>query len=182
MRPLTCDLLEKTVGKLSPKISLEIGTSLGVSAMTVLASCDTHLTTIDIDENVIKKAKVNINSYGFNKRCNFLNGDCHEIVRLMKGYNKYDFILLDGPKGHYYELFQNLIEMLDIGGIIFIDDINYYGLIESGANNKKHRTIIKNLRKLTKCIAEDNRIEAKKYDIEDGVMIVKKVRNEELTV
>ncbi|MFA6866914.1 MAG: class I SAM-dependent methyltransferase [Clostridia bacterium] len=180
MRPLTTDLLSQLVSETEIKDALEIGTSIGVSASCLLASSDAFLTTIEIDEDTLDKAKENISKLGYSDRCNFILGDCHEVINMMSGNNKYDFIVLDGPKGHYLELYEMLVPMLKTNGTMLIDDVYYHNLVKNDRlPEKKHRTIVVNLRKLLERAKVDKRVIATSYDIEDGVLVVKKVKEYE---
>jgi predicted O-methyltransferase YrrM len=174
MRDKTALLLASLVEKYQPKNILEIGTSIGTSGILTLSRCDGFLATIDIDDSVQRIAKENFRECGFIDRCEFINGDCNEVVYMMAD-NKYDFIILDGPKGQYLELYEMLIPKLNSGGILFADDVLFYGLIDGeGIARHKHRTIITNLRKFKKRVETDDRIIATFYDIEDGVTVAEK--------
>jgi len=174
MREQTTRLLGDIVRKYNPREILEIGTGEGVSGITALANCTGRLTTIDIDEDAILRAKENLEKCNLRPRCEFILGDCVEVISLMD--NRYDFVILDGPKGQYAKIYELLFPMLEKGGIIFADDIKYLGLVEKdGTPAHKHRTIVNTMRRFIDTLKEDTRVSVAFYDIEDGVAVAEKL-------
>lgn len=175
MREKTSYLLGEIISKANPKQILEIGTSLGVSGITALLNSIGRLTTIDIDECVLTAAKKSFERCNILDRCEFILGDCMEVVDMMEG-NSYDFIILDGPKGQYLELYKMLFPMLCENGIIFVDDTNYFELInKDGFVERKHRTIVNAMRHFLDTINNDKRVTVTAYDIENGVTVIRRI-------
>lgn len=174
MRDKTACLLGEIVRKKQPEAILEIGTSIGTSGIVALSNCNGHLTTIDNDDNVQSLARIGIAACNLSTRCQFILGDCDEVVSMMTN-NRYDFIILDGPKSHYLDLYEMLIPMLKSGGIMFIDDTFYHDLVgKSGFIERKHRTIVNAMQKFLDRINSDDKVIATTYDIEDGVVVAEK--------
>lgn len=171
MRVKTAERLAMTVSAANPKCVLEIGTALGVSALTVLTNSNAKLVTIEKNIDLLEKAKKNIKNAGFLDRTEFILGDCLEAVRLMDG--AFDFAVLDGPKSHYLELTKLIIKLMPGGGTIFADDIGYHGMINSGYDGHKHRTIVKNMESFIDYITNSEQLETKFFDIEDGIAVIK---------
>lgn len=174
MRENTAILLEKTVNEVNPKEILEIGTCVGVSGLTVLNSCDGKLTSIENDEIKYDEAKLNFAKCGFKERINLILGDCNQVLQYLRG-NVYDFVVLDGPKSSLQTQYEYALEMLSVGGKIFIDDIDYHGYVKSESAPHKQRTIILALRKFIRDLKNDKRVRVTFYDIEDGVAIAEKI-------
>ena len=62
--------------------------------------------------------------------------------------------------------------MLNDGGVLFADDILYYGLVNSEEKViHKHRSIVNNLRKFIEEIKTDQDFKTEIFDFEDGVSI-----------
>ena len=182
MRVKTCKVLDEKIKEYEKIYSgneinvLEIGTCLGISGLTILnASQKTKLTTIEINEDTYKLAKVNFDNAGFSHRVNQLLGDCVEIVSYMYG-NQYDIILIDGPKSKYEEITKMCLPMLKINGFIFADDILYHGMVFSEYNDHKQRTIVNALRHYLKYIEENDSLVSTQIKIEDGILIAKKIK------
>lgn len=174
MREKTASLLADYIQKYLPTNILEIGTSIGTSGLICLNNAKGKLTTIEIDEDTQEEAKVNIKHCGFYDRVEFVLGDCNQVVFMMDG-NHYDFIVLDGPKSHYLELYKMIITKLLTKGIIFVDNVSYHDLTSAeGEAKRKHRTIVKAMREFLQYIDNDKSVTVTKYDIEDGVIAIQK--------
>lgn len=174
MRKETCRVLSEITRKKKPAFILEIGTCIGISGLTVLNACDGKLTTVEIDENRFEEAKENFINCGFRGRVNQILGDCNEVLQYLRG-NKYDMIILDGPKSAISVQYEFALEMLNKGGVIFIDDINYHGMIKADGAPHKQRTIILAIRDFLEKLKNDKRVKAVLSDEDDGIAIVEKI-------
>lgn len=174
MREKTAQLLADAVRRKNPKTALEIGTSIGTSGIITLLNSDARLTTIEIDPDVQEQARNNFCACGLSGRVEFILGDCHEVVYMMTD-NRYDFIILDGPKSHYLDLYVWLIPMLNDNGVLFVDDVAFYGMVDGEkAVSRKHRTNVTGLRKFIEYVKADERVVAEFLTVEDGVAIITK--------
>ena len=174
MRKETCQILREIAERKNPSRILEIGTCIGISGLTVLSACDGKITTVEIDENRLLEAKENFIKCGFKERVNLILGDCNEVLQYLRG-NKYDMVILDGPKSAISVHYEYALEMLDKGGVIFIDDINYHGMIKADGAPHKQRTIILALREFLTKLKSDERVNAVLYDKDDGIAVVEKI-------
>ncbi|MCM1043533.1 MAG: O-methyltransferase [Corallococcus sp.] len=172
-------LLKSTAEKYRPRKILEIGTAVGYSGIIMLtASPDATLNTVEIDEDTANTAKQNFIRAGVWQRVNLFVGDAREIVRSLTG--KYDFIFLDGPKGQYDVFLPYLSDVLDVGGVLFCDNVLYKGLVENVPEDKRHKhiTIARNLKKFLDDIFAEPTLETKLYRIGDGVTVSVKLAEE----
>lgn len=174
MRFETCKILAGIVNDIKPSQVLEVGTCVGVSGLTVLNNANCLLTTIEKDEDRIGEAKKNFADNGFTVNVLAICGDCNEVVPMLYG-NRYQLAIIDGPKSSTGNLFDCILPMIDVGGVIFIDDIDYHGFIAQEGAPHKQRTIILAIRNFLKKLETLTNIEIKKYDIDDGVLVIKKV-------
>lgn len=176
MRERTTDLLREVAAKINPSETLEIGTSLGVSGLTVLDAANGRLTTVEIDGEVLERARENFEQCGFSDRVTFVNDDCFAAVGYLSE-NEYDLVVLDGPKGHYDELYRLIKPLLKRGGALFCDDVDFHGLTDGKEYpDHKHRTIVYGLRRFIEDISSDGDFSVERYEIEDGVLIAYKIR------
>ena len=174
MRPKTAALLAEITERLRPATSLEIGTCIGLGAINILSHGGKQVTSIEIDEDRYFTAKKNVRDFGLGNKCELLLGDCKEIIPLMSG-NKYDLIVLDGPKSYYPEAYPYLKKMLRAGGALFVDDVLFHGMIETNeVPAHKHRTNINAIRHFIETAENDPDMDVKKYDFEDGVLLLTK--------
>ncbi len=178
MRPRTAELLSVEVSRLSPKRCLEIGTCIGLGAINMLLSGAERVTTIEIDEERFLSAKENIRAFGLSDRCECILADCKEILPLMED-NRYDFIVLDGPKSYYPDAYSYLKKMLLPGGEIFIDDTLFHGMTKGeDMPERKHRTNVLAMRKFLEAARRDKDFSCREYEMEDGVMILSYGKND----
>ena len=164
-------LLQETVKNLQPKNILEIGTAVGYSGiMMLMQGEDIKLVTIEKDEESFNQAKDNFTEVGFKDRVELKNGDCISILPQIN--QKFDFIFLDGPKGQYIKYLPYLMERLNVNGILFADNVLYRGMVNGKTPvAKSKKTLVKNLRLYLDTITNDERLESKILELEDGVSI-----------
>ena len=176
LRDKSFELLLDTVKKEKPKKILEIGVNLGLSGIAMLISePNASLSGIEIDEEKIKLAKDNYKKFGVSDRAKIFQGDASEIIPVLTG--EYDFIFLDGPKGHYYEYLPNLLSVLSVGGTLFADNVLFRGYV-LGSVKTPHRfnTTKHSMENFLNAISTDHNLSTKLYEMEDGVSITKKIK------
>lgn len=175
LRDKSFELLIKTAKERQPSRILEIGANEGLSGIgMLLVSKTAKLTAIEIDEEKAEKAQENYRFFGVKDRAKIFLGNASEIVPLLTG--KYDFIFLDGPKGHYAEYCDNLIDLLSIGGILFADNVLYRGYVgEEKKVPHRHATIKHSMEKFLHKITHADNLKTTVFEIEDGVSITEKL-------
>lgn len=175
LRDKSFELLLQTIKEKRPNSILEIGVNVGLSGIAMLLTSEnSHLTGIEIDEEKIKIARENYEKFGVSDRAKIFYGDAGEIIPILTG--TYDFIFLDGPKGHYYEYLPNLLCSLNKGGILFADNVLFRGYV-GGRVKTPHRfnTTKNSMERFLNAITNDKTLKTTIYDIEDGVSITEKV-------
>ncbi len=175
LRDKSFELLKETVTKRKPHKILEIGVNVGLSGIAMLlCSENASLTGIEIDETAKEKAQENYKIFGVEKRAKIFLGDASEIIPLLTG--EYDFIFLDGPKGHYAEYLPHLLNILKKGGVLFADNVLFRGYV-SGAVKTPHRymTTKHGMEKFIAGIKTNKGLKTQIYDIEDGVSVTIKL-------
>lgn len=176
LRDESFNLLIETVKKYQPKKILEIGVNLGLSSIAMLLECENAtLSGVEIDEEKAKLATENYKEFGVGDRAKIFLGDASEIIPVLTG--EYDFIFLDGPKGHYYEYLLNLLPILKKGGVLFADNVLFRGYVD-GRVKTPHRfnTTKHSMEKFLNKISNDENLKTVLYDIEDGVSITEKLK------
>lgn len=172
--------LQEQIRKSNPQKVLEIGTAIGYSGSLILSACDCHLTTIEKNEQLHKRACKTFEELGLSNRVCAICGDAKEVLNeLVKQDEKFDFIFLDGPKGQYVKYFPFCKTLLNAGGTLFADNINHDGLVFQNVKPAhKNRTMIVNLRKFVEMVNADKDFDTQIYDFEDGIMLAKaKIKN-----
>ena len=175
LRDKSFGLLIKTVKEKAPKSILEIGVNEGLSGIAMLLTAkNARLTGIEIDEEKVLKARENYRAFGVENRTKIFLGDASEIVPLLSG--KYDLIFLDGPKGHYGEYCDNLISALNVGGVLFADNVLYRGYVgKDKTAPHRHATIKHSIENFLDKVTGDKRLKTVVYEIEDGVSVTEKL-------
>lgn len=176
LRDKSFELLLETVAQKKPKTILEIGVNLGLSGIAMLLTeSDAKLTGIEIDEEKIALAKANYKTFGVQDRAKIFLGDASQIIPVLTG--KYDFIFLDGPKGHYYEYLPNLLTALNVGGTLFADNVLFRGYVDGKVKTPHRFNTTKNsMERFINAITSSNDLKTQIIDIEDGVSITEKLK------
>ena len=193
--PQTAGLLCAVIRILNPKNILEIGTAIGYSGILMLQNSSAHLTTIDNNERCIKIAKQNFD----NDRVAMHTGDAKNVLEnLAKENRAFDFIFLDGPKVKYLQYLPLIMGLLNIGGVLFADNVLFKGLVAGEDTNsalltitrgqgvchegaadmidpKKKKTITDGLREFNRQIANDKRLKTSILNVGDGVSVSIKI-------
>lgn len=177
----TQELIEKLVETRKPKMVLELGSGKGFSGSVILSACeDACLVTIEKDKANYDEAMKNYITFEFYGRVLPVNADAEEVVKKMANASepqKFDMIFLDCAKSTYVRMADELIELLSPNGVLVADDCLYFGKVFDGPElpEKKHRTIVVNLRKFIDKIKTDERLEnVTMYNFDDGVLVATK--------
>lgn len=179
VKPDVATVLYDTIAKNKPKKVLEIGTAIGFSSVIILqANKNCTLTTIELSEERVQKAKETFAEFSVNDRVNLMHGDAGVIINNLKQNNEqFDFIFLDGPKGQYVHYFETLKQLLADGGIIFCDNLNFNNFVfGEGVAPKKFRTIAVNLKKFYNVITTDNQVKVELVHAGDTAAIITKLK------
>lgn len=176
LRDKSFEKLLEIIENKKPKRILEIGTNVGLTGIAMLLKSPiSHLTGIEIDEEKMAIAKQNYYDFGVNDRAKIFWGDASEIIPVLTG--TYDFIFLDGPKGHYYEYLNNLLSVLEVGGILFADNVLFRGYVDGKVKTpKRYNTTKHSMEKFIKGINDNQNLKSQVIDIEDGISITEKLK------
>ena len=186
---ILCGLIEEH----KPQNILELGTAVGYSGtLMLLSSQNSKLLTVELNEDMCKKAYNTFERYNVLNRVAIVNDDILHFLenqnqKLFKDtdkntncqYNvsqkKFDFIFLDGPKGQYIKYYPLIKNLINKNGIVFCDDVLYFGMVQDDSKViHKKITIVRNLREFLSIAQNDTDFDAKLLDIEDGVLILKR--------
>lgn len=159
-----------------PQRILEIGMANGCSAIgMLLESQNSHISCIEINEDIALEAKKNFADFALSERVTVFIGDANEIVTKLTG--NYDFIFLDGPKGHYREYLPYLLPILNKDGVLFADNVLFRGYVDGKEKKKKrYNTTIYSMQDFLKGISENEELRTTIFDIEDGVSVSVKIK------
>ena len=170
MEEYSLKLLINRLKEKRPQKILEIGTATGCSGIAILKSAgeNSRLTTVEIDEDSFASAAENFKRFKVYGRVRMILGDAAEVLQRMSG--SYDYIFLDGPKGHYLEYYPYLKDLLKEGGEMFCDDV----LIKEGSEGRKFNAIKNNMRKFIREAKRDSDMECELFEGGNGVLLMGK--------
>ena len=174
LRDKSFELLMQTVENKQPKKILEIGVNLGLSSIAMLLSAkNASLTGLEIDEDKAKLAIKNYTDFGVQDRAKIFLGDAGEIIPQLTG--KYDFIFLDGPKGHYHQYLPFLLSVLNKDGILFADNVLFRGYVDGSVKTPhRYNTTKHSMENFLQGINAQG-LKTTLHKIEDGVSITEKL-------
>ncbi len=181
IRPSMQKLLKVLIRSNNPGSILEVGTALGFSAI-MMAGCahdDCKITTIEKYEKRIPAAKENFKRAGLEDRIEFIEGDAADVLlELADSGRKYDLIFMDAAKGQYLNFLENVLRLLDDGGMLVSDNVLREGdIIESRfAVTRRNRTIHARMREYLYALTHDERLETVILPVGDGVTVSVKYR------
>jgi predicted O-methyltransferase YrrM len=181
IRPKTASLIEKIVDKLNPNMVLELGSGRGFSSVVILSSSEkSNLLAVERDKDNFQELLFALGDFDFYDRALPVNADAEDITTSLvnaKTVQKFDLIFVDCNKSSYNRMYDKLITLLNDGGVLIADDVLYHGKVEGEPEipEKKHRTIVVNMREFIDKAQKDNRLEnVTLYDFEDGVLVATK--------
>ena len=157
-----------------PENVLEIGTAIGYSALLMAKNGAKHITTLELDPQMVSIARRNTEAYRYAIRV--VEADARDYLPYMDEDETLDMIFLDGPKGHYINMLEESYRLLKKGGILLADNILYKGMtFDDDYIQKRKTTIVKRLRAFIDTICNDGKWHASILTIGDGfVLAVKK--------
>ena len=167
----TLNFLLLTLRMAKPLRILEIGTAVGLSAVSMLYECPSaRLTTIELEEERYIEAKKNFADFGVSDRINAHLGDAGEILAMMDG--EFDFVFLDGPKAQYEKYLFDLKRLMKQGAILFADDVLLYGWVsgEEPTPQKRH-SIVDKIRSYLDVVTADKDFITSVLNVGDGVAL-----------
>ena len=176
LRDKSYQTLLDIVKEKKPKKILEIGVNVGLTGISMLlVSKTSKLTGIEIDEEKIEIALNNYRKFEVDDRAKIFKGDAGDIIPLLTG--EYDFIFLDGPKGHYHEYALNLLPLLKVGGILFADNVLFRGYVNGKVKTPHRYNTTKNsMERFLNLINDSENLKSQVIDIEDGISITEKIK------
>lgn len=116
-------LLRILIQGCNAKRGIEVGTATGYGAIVMGLAFERtggHLYTLDIDAEMVKKAREHVANMGLEKTVTVIEGDALEVIPKMEG--TFDFLFLDAHKPDYFKYFKAALPMLKPGAMIVADN------------------------------------------------------------
>ena len=164
-------LLTMFVKLIKPKNILEIGTFTGYSAICMAQGLPANgvLTTIDNNLEVEDIARKYFKISGLEEKIHFIIGDALQIVHELN--ITLDMAFIDADKEHISNYYQLVIEKMESGGVIIVDNILWYGKV---TDSKQNDRITRKIREFNELVQTDDRVTNVMLPFGDGLMFIRK--------
>lgn len=166
--------IEMLLKLINPKNILEIGSAIGYSALIMMNSSDADIFTIEKDEGTYNILLDNLKKYGAQNRVKAVNADAIEVLKSMDKTELFDFCFIDANKSQYKEYLDLIYDLSSQNAVILIDNILFRGYPAKQEDNKRYRTIIRNLKEFIDEIKSDKRFKASLLTVHDGLLLLRK--------
>jgi caffeoyl-CoA O-methyltransferase len=169
LEDISAEFLEQLLYIYRPKSFLEIGTAIGYSTIRVakLLKNETLIDTIEISKDNLVLCKSFIQEAGLENRINILEGDALKILPQLNKY--YDFIFLDADKEDYLELLNHSLNILNVGGVILIDNLLWKGFTASKEIPDQYKKSTELIRKFNAQFLSHPKLKSSILPIGDGL-------------
>ncbi len=117
-------MLQILVESSHAKRGVEVGTATGYGALHMGLAFERtggHLDTVDIDPNMVAKARENLKAVRLEDTVTVIQGDALKVLPKLTG--DYDFVFIDALKQDYFKYFQALSPRLKPGAVIVADNV-----------------------------------------------------------
>ena len=172
----TVVFLQFLLKQIKPKDILEIGTAIGFSSSLMAQSIGEkgHVTTIDRFDVMIRKAKVTYERLGLSDKITLLEGQAAEILPTLT--QKYDFIFMDSAKSKYIEFLPECLRLLQVGGVLMVDDVFQAGTILNPIEEipRGQRTIHRKLNEFLDTVMSHPELNSTLLPLGDGIILITK--------
>lgn len=127
--PVSLRMLELLISLSGARHVLEIGSFIGLSAMTMAAAlpADGRLTTIEKFDEFAEIAERNFQENGLTSKIELLRGDAFELVPRLPAGTRFDIAFIDGNKERYADYVRLVEPLIPYGGLILVDDSLFHG-------------------------------------------------------
>ena len=155
-----------------PAQILEIGTAVGYSAACFAEKSKTcKVTSIELDEEMCKKAISNFEDLYLSERITVFCGDGEEIIKDSLAGQKFDFVFIDAAKSHYRRFFDAAVTVCTDDAVIISDDVILRGVAYTGHIPHRHRTNVRSMREYIAYLMSLNYAETSILPIGEGIAV-----------
>jgi predicted O-methyltransferase YrrM len=155
---------------LRPNFILEIGTYTGYSALCLAEGLkpEGKLITLDVNEELEKFTRSFFDRSGFAPQIDYRIADAKNEIPTIAG--PFDLVFIDADKRNYALYFDLIIQKMNAGGIILVDNVLWSGkIIDEKAQDKSTQA----LRDFNQKCLEDPRVEKVLLPLRDGLLMMR---------
>lgn len=157
---------------IQPKNVLEIGTYTGYSALCFAEGLAENgkITTIDKNEELEDLVNEYVAKSDYKDQIKCIIGNAMELIPSMD--EVFDLVFIDADKSNYINYYNMVIDKVEKGGYIIIDNILWSGkVLEPVAPNDVDTQVLVELNKM---VHEDRRVQEVLFPIRDGLLVIRK--------
>jgi len=170
-------LLTTLVELVKPQHILELGTFTGYSAICMAQALPENglLVTIDNNPEIETTARKYFKMSGLEQKIRLIIGD---VLQTLPDLNMhFDMAFIDADKEHFPDYYPLVMEKMNPGGIVIVDNILWYGKTVDAEQNDR---ITQKIRQFNDLVQADEQVTNVLLPLCDGVMVVwkKNVRRE----
>ena len=159
-----------------PKNILEIGTYTGYSALCLAEglSTDGKLVTIDKDKSL---DSIVGDFFSRSKYANQIDRKIGEALNLIPEIKlKFDLVFIDADKKNYKNYFNQVFDMLNVGGVIIVDNVLWNGKVTDLDKNHNDKITVY-MNEFNEYIKNNKKVSKLILPIRDGLTIIIKNEN-----
>tara|TARA_Y100000590_G_scaffold4031_1_gene5326 strand:- start:30 stop:680 length:651 start_codon:yes stop_codon:yes gene_type:complete len=168
-----CQFLHLIIKISNIKNVLEIGTFTGLSTLSMALALTENGKIISLDKNK-ETTKIAINFFKKAKqdhKIKTISKPALESLDEIKDQT-FDLIFIDADKINYKKYYESSLNLLNLGGLIIIDNVLWHGEVVDENNSDKFTL---NIKHFNDYIAKDERVEKLIVPLGDGMTICRKI-------
>lgn len=153
-----------------PKTILEIGTFTGYAAICLAQGLpeDGVMHAIEVNEELVYIIEKYFKKAGLENKIFLHVGDAQSIIPLLK--TSFDLVFIDAGKHHNALYYDMIIDRLNPGGLIIVDNVLWDGKVVNQQRDKDTAAI----HAFNQKIQADERVEKLMLPVRDGILIVRR--------
>lgn len=169
-------LLALLIELMGAKLTLEIGTFTGYSAMWVAKAMGPNgrVVALDVDKDFTAVARRHWKLAGIDDWIDLRLAPAADSLRKMLAAGeagRYDFAFIDADKTNYDTYFELSLQLLRAGGLVAIDNVLWSGRVADPAERGADTVALRNLNAK---LARDERVTVSLVPIGDGLTLARK--------
>ncbi len=155
----------------SPTKILEIGTFTGYATLCLAEGLSDNglIHTIDINEELEERVKLNFSKSRFSNHIKYHNGNAVSIIPELE--EVFDLVFIDADKKNNETYYNLVFDKVRKGGLIIVDNVLWSGKVTSAANDRD----TENIRRFNEKVNNDQRVEKLILPVRDGLFIIRKL-------
>ena len=168
-----CQFLHLIIKISNIKNILEIGTFTGLSTLSMALALNENGKITSLDKNE-ETNKIAINFFKKAKQDHKIKTIIKPAIESLNEIKDqtFDLIFIDADKMNYKKYYESSLNLLNLGGLIIIDNVLWHGEVVDKNNNDKFTL---NIKDFNNYIAKDERVEKLIVPLGDGMTICRKI-------